>query len=241
MHRLLKIGALRICLGAARGLLAGVCWFGFLVGWLVCFVGWLFGFAGPPPKLGAPLLLALFSLLETGLVLCSAACELAGRKLWAGPLLGLAGWVGLVWVVVFGLGVFRFVLAFRPGFLPADGSYPSWGWNTRHRAVPTARLFFKAICIYPGCWPCRFLVGGWFWVLVGLGWSGFWGLCPCGSLAGPAFGYYDRQWQSIGDCLALLWNLPPVILLGKDLSVAFACVGLVVCSGSSVVLPFATS
>ena len=77
--------------------------------------------------------------------------------------------------------------------------------------------------------------------LVGLGWSGFWGSCPCGSLTGPASGYYDRLWQSIGDCLALLWNLPPVILLGKDLSVAFACVGLVACSGSSVVLPFATS
>jgi hypothetical protein len=71
-----------------------------------------------------------------------------------------------------------------------------------------------------------FGVGLGFWV--GLGCSG------CGVfvlvVAGWRYGYYDLLLQSIGDCLALSWNLPPVTFIGKDLSVSFAgvfCFGFV--------------
>ena len=150
--------------------------------------------------------------------------------------------LGFVVAEWFGLGLFGLVCCCVGGFRVCAGpfalaSFPQSGQpllGERAPAaatVPTARLF-KAICVYPWCRPCRpsWLGLGWVFVLVLVVL-----VVECLSLlvAGWRYWVLDLLLQSIGDCLALSWNLPPVTFIGKDLSVSFAWV---FCFGSVPVL-----
>ena len=170
-----------------------------------------------PSLLRAPPLLALFSLLETGFVPVVLLASSQEGSFGLGLGLGLrVGLVCLLWRCV-GWG---FLGLARPLAL---ASSLLTGCFLLGDGTPAFALCLPRVFVCQSLWHVSGMLAlpllG-LWVGLGCLLGFFWGFCCCGLTAGPAFGFFDRQLQSLGDCIALQWNLPPVKLFGKDLSVA---------------------